>query len=402
MARDRLAAMRNGVGAGGVDYEDYTTYGQAPAYPSTRRTNNSRPNRASFTPPPSFEDEKDYTRLPTTNPFQDQPPMEMSTYSTKKTKGPREVSTTEEFFESIASLQTDLKELQYMIDNIHDLSKRGLDSTSTQDNIKQESVQLTEDIRNSISHIKSTIQSFEADHSLLKQRNDPQANLNVRSQQLAGFKKRFIETVQRYAEVEQNMRKAIKARVERQIRIVNPNATDEEVRLAVQDEVNGGGGAVFQQALVSSNRMGSARNALREVQSRAEDMRRIEQTITELAQLFNDMATMVEEQDVAVQTIEKQAEAVNMDVEAASTELKTAVVSAKGARSKRKWCCMILVLIILVLGGGIAVYILFKNGVIGGNANNAAAASNATTATTPATSTHTNTATVNGTRSTRL
>ncbi|KAG0139131.1 hypothetical protein CROQUDRAFT_137269 [Cronartium quercuum f. sp. fusiforme G11] len=296
----------------------------------------------------------------------------MSTYSTKKTKGPREVSTTEEFFESIASLQTDLKELQYMIDNIHDLSKRGLDSTSTQDNIKQESIQLTEDIRNSISHIKSIIQSFEADHSLLKQRNDPQANLNVRSQQLAGFKKRFIETVQRYAEVEQNMRKAIKARVERQIRIVNPNATDEEVRLAVQDEVNGGGGAVFQQA----------------------------------------MATMVEEQDVAVQTIEKQAEAVNMDVEAAqiiltfplysSTELKTAVVSAKGARSKRKWCCMILVLIILVLGGGIAVYILFKNGVIGGNANNATAASNATTATTPATSTHTNTATVNGTRSTRL
>lgn len=35
--------------------------------------------------------------------------------------------------------------------------------------------------------------------------------------------------------------------------------------------------------------MGSARNALKEVQSRAADMKRIEQTITELAQLFNDV-----------------------------------------------------------------------------------------------------------------
>jgi syntaxin 1B/2/3 len=92
--------------------------------------------------------------------------------------------------------------------------------------------------------------------------------------------------------------------------------------------------------------MGSARNALKEVQSRAEDIKRIEQTISELAQMFNDvrkpsltslflslkkkkadtavntcavqkMATMVEEQDVKVQHIEKQAEIVNQDVEAA-------------------------------------------------------------------------------------
>ncbi|WAQ86217.1 hypothetical protein PtA15_6A849 [Puccinia triticina] len=89
-----------------------------------------------------------------------------------------------------------------------------------------------------------------------------------------------------------------------------------QVRAAVEDQVNGGG-AVFQQALASSNRMGSARNALKEVQSRAEDIKRIEQTISELAQMFNDMATMVEEQDVKVQHIEKQAEAANQDVEAA-------------------------------------------------------------------------------------
>ena len=44
--------------------------------------------------------------------------------------------------------------------------------------------------------------------------------------------------------------------------------------------------------LASSNRMGSARNALKEVQSRAEDIKRIEQTISELAQMFNDVSSL--------------------------------------------------------------------------------------------------------------
>lgn len=368
MARDRLASMRTG---GGGEYDSYNNnnYGSSPAppsYPTTRQP--QRPLSAQ-----SFEDEKDYTRPPPRrmrgrDPFEDQPPMEMGAIrSIRHQDGPREVSGTEDFFEAIGSLQTDLKELQFMIDSVGDLNRRGLDSSAPEDRAaaQTEASELSDEIRALIQNIKSQIQSFEADHSLLKQRGDPEQNLNVRTQQLAGLKKRFVETVQRYAEAEQNSRRAIKARVERQVRIVKPNATDEEVRMAVEDEANGGG-AVFQQALVSSNRMGSARNALKEVQSRAEDMRRIEQTITELAQLFNDMATMVEEQDVAVQHIEKQAEVVNQDVEAATQELKTAVVSAKGARSKRKCCCILLVVILVVLAGGITVYVLFKNGTIGG------------------------------------
>jgi hypothetical protein len=35
--------------------------------------------------------------------------------------------------------------------------------------------------------------------------------------------------------------------------------------------------------------MGSARNTLKEVHSRAEDIKSIEQTILELAQMFNDL-----------------------------------------------------------------------------------------------------------------
>ena len=41
---------------------------------------------------------------------------------------------------------------------------------------------------------------------------------------------------------------------------------------------------------MSSNRLGQARSAYREVQERHEDIKRIERTLTELAQLFNDVS----------------------------------------------------------------------------------------------------------------
>ena len=42
---------------------------------------------------------------------------------------------------------------------------------------------------------------------------------------------------------------------------------------------------------MNSNRYGEARSAYREVQERHEDIKRIEKTLTELAQLFNDVST---------------------------------------------------------------------------------------------------------------
>lgn len=42
---------------------------------------------------------------------------------------------------------------------------------------------------------------------------------------------------------------------------------------------------------MNTNRYGEARSAYREVQERHEDIKRIEKTLTELAQLFNDVST---------------------------------------------------------------------------------------------------------------
>jgi len=166
----------------------------------------------------------------------------------------------------------------------------------------------------------------------------------TRRQQAGLLKTKFQEAIQNYQQVEQRQRNAQKQRMERQYRIVNPNATPEEIRAVVNDE---NGGQIFQQALMT-NRLGESRAAYREVQERHQELQRIEQTIAELAQLFNDMAILVEEQGEQVKAIEANTQTVQTDTEAALGFTEKAKESAMSARKKR-WICFWIVVVIVVI-----------------------------------------------------
>lgn len=97
---------------------------------------------------------------------------------------------------------------------------------------------------------------------------------------------------------------------------------------------------------MTSTRQGEARSALREVQSRHQDIQKIERTITELAQLFNEMSIMIEVQESAIDTIEQKAQETETQMEGGLQATERAVSSARAARRK-KWYCIGVILLIL-------------------------------------------------------
>ena len=97
---------------------------------------------------------------------------------------------------------------------------------------------------------------------------------------------------------------------------------------------------------MTSTRHGEARSALREVQSRHQDIQKIERTITELAQLFNEMSIMIEVQETAIDNIEQKAQETEQQMESGLQETDRAVKSARAARRKKWYCFGIIVLII--------------------------------------------------------
>lgn len=93
--------------------------------------------------------------------------------------------------------------------------------------------------------------------------------------------------------------------------------------------------------LLSGNRRGEARSALREVQARHNEIQRIEKTIIELADLFNQMEQMVEEQETMVEVIDQRGEEIQTNVEQAQEQIGQAVEKARSRRRKKWWCLLV-------------------------------------------------------------
>ncbi|EGW32818.1 uncharacterized protein SPAPADRAFT_60162 [Spathaspora passalidarum NRRL Y-27907] len=170
-------------------------------------------------------------------------------------------------------------------------------------------------------------------------------------------RKRFLDLIQEYRMVEANNKEENKQQAERQYRIINPNATDAELKAVVED----GSEQYFQQALLQSNRRGEARSVLNDVQTRHRELIKLEKTMAELTQLFHDMEELVIEQDQPIQQIEEQVAAAQHDIEQGVGHTNKAVKSAKAARKKKLWCFFICVIIIIILAVILGAYFGTRN-----------------------------------------
>jgi syntaxin 1B/2/3 len=155
--------------------------------------------------------------------------------------------------------------------------------------------------------------------------------------QVGRVDRRLKQAIQEYQQVESTFRKKTQDQMARQYRIVRPDASEQEVRAAVEDTSQGA--QVFQQALMQSDRRGQARAVLSAVQDRHAAIQKIEQQMIELAQLFQDMDTLVVQQEEQIVQIEQKGEEVVENLNKGNVELGGAVKSARAAR-KKKWICL--------------------------------------------------------------
>jgi len=257
------------------------------------------------------------------------------------------------FYAEISSLQDSIRTFNENVSSIGDLHSRSLNNTD--DAAAQRNAAQLDELVADTSALSATLKRRV---KALERQGGSGRDGQIRKQQTALVKSKFVEAIQNYQSVEQQYRTRYKQRMERQFKIVKPDATPEEVKAVVNDE---SGGQIFSQALLNSNRYGESRAAYREVQERHEDIKRIEQTLGELAQLFNDMSVLVEQQDETIQNIETTAATVEKDTEAGLNYTEKAVDSARSARKKRWICFFIILIILIIIAVVVAVEVVMNN-----------------------------------------
>ncbi len=85
------------------------------------------------------------------------------------------------------------------------------------------------------------------------------------------------------------------------------------------------------------------------VRARHNELQKIEQSILELAGLFQDLDTLIVQQDTTVTRIEEQTEKTNVNLQKGNKEVDSGIRSAIRARRAKWWCLLIVVIIIAVI-----------------------------------------------------
>lgn len=180
-------------------------------------------------------------------------------------------------------------------------------------------------------------------------KQQPDSGSPKNAPQVGKVDRKLKKAINDYQNVESDFRRKLQTQMARQYKIVRPEASDAEVREAVEDTSNQ---QVFSQALLQSDRRGQSRQALNAVENRHKAIQKIEGQMIELAQLFQDMEALVVQQEEAVTVIEQKGEEVQENMGKGVEQVGVAIKSAR-ARNRKKWWC-------LGICGNIASYPLFS------------------------------------------
>lgn len=257
------------------------------------------------------------------------------------------ILTQQAFLERVDYAKGEIRSLTSSIQEIASLHQRELSSPDSRSSAQLENLVTQTQLKNT--QIRDQIKYLELD--AVKTQDSTKS---VKARQAKQLKADFEKTLEEYRSEELGYRQRYREQIARQYRIVNPEATEEEVEQAA--ELDWGSEGVFQTAL-KSNRSGQATSVLGAVRARHNELQRIEATLTELAAMFADMAQIVEAQDPVVEHTEQNAIQTAEDVDKGNAEIDKANKHAR-RRNKLKWYCLIIVILIILaiaLGIGLGV-----------------------------------------------
>lgn len=283
------------------------------------------------------------------NPYEEENPYaenyEINNTNDTTTKHTNQISTIQnnsndfiQFMNNINSINENLNHYESIINNIDSLHKNLLTQVS-----EEKEIEIRHQLDNLISQASNLQYQLKADIKSAQQDGLHDANKQAQAE---NSRQKFLKLIQDYRIIDSNYKDENKEQAKRQYKIVQPEATEEEVEAAISDV---GGQQIFSQALLNANRRGEAKTALAEVQARHQELLKLEKTMAELTQLFNDMEQLVIEQEENIEVIDKNVENAQQDIEQGVGHTNKAVKSAKRARRNKIRCYIILFIIFAIV-----------------------------------------------------
>uniref|UniRef100_A0A3Q2KJY7 Syntaxin-1B n=2 Tax=Amniota TaxID=32524 RepID=A0A3Q2KJY7_HORSE len=194
---------------------------------------------------------------------------------------------------------------------------------------KQELEDLTADIKKTANKVRSKLKAIEQSIEQEEGLNRSSADLRIRKTQHSTLSRKFVEVMTEYNATQSKYRDRCKDRIQRQLEITGRTTTNEEL----EDMLESGKLAIFTDDIKMDSQM--TKQALNEIETRHNEIIKLETSIRELHDMFVDMAMLVESQGEMIDRIEYNVEHSVDYVERAVSDTKKAVKYQSKARRRR-------------------------------------------------------------------
>ncbi|XP_058601282.1 syntaxin-1A isoform X2 [Onychostoma macrolepis] len=250
----------------------------------------------------------------------------------------------EEFFEQVDEIRGFTDSLAEKVEEVKINHSAILASPNPDETTKVDLEELMTDIkklankvRSKLKNIQQTIEQEEA----LNQSKNPSADLRIRKTQHSTLSRKFVEVMMEYNATQSDYRERCKGRIQRQLEITGRNTTNEELETMLESN----NPLIFTSGIIMECNI--SEQAMNEIETRHNEIIKLENSIRELHDMFMDMAMLVESQGELINNIEKNVCSAQEYVEKAKEETKAAVKVRKSSRTK-----------LILIGGCVSVCLL--------------------------------------------
>jgi syntaxin 1B/2/3 len=249
----------------------------------------------------------------------------------------------EEFFTEIEIVKASIKNVREATKEIRTIEDKavGVIGAEAEQKLSDELDQILGDANIHCVSAKAKLEQMKkTTDSLDPEKN--QSEIRVRKNLLATVSQNLVAVVRDFQQAQHEYKTTIKDKVARQVRIIKPDATYEEIDVAMR---SGDTGAIYRAAILQPGSDPIAQAYLN-VQDKYQDVLKLEQSVEQLHKMFLDLALLVESQGEVLDAIEYQVYNTKDYVSQGNKQLLSALRHRKAQR--RKMMCLAILILVLM------------------------------------------------------
>jgi len=258
-----------------------------------------------------------------------------------------------EFFKEVAGIKQSVSLIRRNMTEIERCHGQALTSINNEASkgLTEKLEKLMAETNHQATEVRNKLKVMDTENKEFAKREPGASETRIRANMHGTLTRKFVDLMTDYRELQTKYKNKYRERVERQYKIVKPDASDDEIRDVLQGDNNQ---EIFtQQILQQGPGQAAAKNALADIQERHRDITKLETSIAELHQLFLDMSVLVENQGELLDQIEYTVSQSVSYTGKAVDELRQANKYTKQFRKKMCWLIVCFLIVLMVIFGSV-------------------------------------------------